>query len=206
MKQARSFNFEIHAENNERYGNFITGRPIVLDAVTDLGMFTEEIARGALDRTNLKDVRFLINHNVDMIPLARSRNNTENSTMQFTIDNEGMLIRVNLDTENNSDARSLYSAISRGDISGMSFMFDIDGEEWRDLDTDKPHRIITSIANVYEVSAVTFPAYEQTEIDVESRDNRSALDNAKRALDNAKKREENTKLLNRLIEARRKEL
>lgn len=208
MKQTRSFNFEIRAENSERYGDYITGRPIVLDEVTDLGDFTEEIRKGALDETDMKDVRFLVNHNIDMIPLARSRNNTENSTMQFTVDEFGMNIRVNLDTEENADARALYSAINRGDISGMSFMFDVDrnDEEWQDLESEKPHRIINRIRKIYEVSAVTFPAYEQTEINIEARSNRMVLDNAMRALDNAKRQAKMDDIMQRLIEARRKEI
>jgi len=208
MKQTRSFNFEIRAENSERYGDYITGRPIVLDEVTDLGDFTEEIRKGALDETDMKDVRFLVNHNIDMIPLARSRNNTENSTMQFTVDEFGMNIRVNLDTEENADARALYSAINRGDISGMSFMFDVDrnDEEWQDLESEKPHRIINRIRKIYEVSAVTFPAYEQTEINIEARSNRMVLDNAMRALDNAKRQAKMDDIKQRLIEARRKEI
>lgn len=208
MKQTRSFNFEIRAENSERYGDYITGRPIVLNEVTDLGDFTEEIRKGALDETDMKDVRFLVNHNIDMIPLARSRNNTENSTMQFTVDEFGMNIRVNLDTEENADARALYSAINRGDISGMSFMFDVDrnDEEWQDLESEKPHRIINRIRKIYEVSAVTFPAYEQTEINIEARSNRMVLDNAMRALDNAKRQAKMDDIKQRLIEARRKEI
>ena len=178
----RAYDFEIRAENNDKHGDHITGRPIVYDSKTDLGYFDEIIEAGALDKANLKDVRFLVNHNTEMIPLARSRNNNDNSTMQMTVDKEGMGIRVNLDTENNSEAKNLYSAIKRGDITGMSFMFTIDGEEWENLETDHPTRRIKSIGQVFEVSAVTFPAYEATEI---SARNKEALDSAKRALDSA---------------------
>ena len=164
MKITRAYNFEIRAENNEKNGDYITGRPIVYNSKTDLGWFDEIIEAGALDKANLKDVRFLVNHNTDMIPLARSRNNNENSTMQLEVDKDGMAIRVNLDTENNTEARNLYSAIKRGDITGMSFMFTIDDEEWADLDSEHPTRHIRKIAQVFEVSAVTFPAYESTEI------------------------------------------
>lgn len=187
----RAYNFEIRAENNEENGDHITGRPIVYDSKTDLGWFDEIIERGALDKANLKDVRFLVNHNTDMIPLARSRNNNKNSTMQMEVDKDGMAIRVNLDTENNSDARNLYSAIKRGDITGMSFMFSINDEEWEDLESDHPTRHIREIGQVLEVSAVTFPAYEATEIsarDKEALDSaKAALDNAQAALDSAKR-------------------
>lgn len=179
----RSYLFEIRAENDEKHGDHITGRPIVYDSKTDLGYFDEIIEAGALEKTNLRDVRFLVNHNTSMIPLARSRRNNENSTMQLIVDKEGMGIRVNLDTENNSEARNLYSAIKRSDITGMSFMFTIDGEEWEALDSDHPTRRIKSIGQVFEVSAVTFPAYEATEI---SARDKNALDNARSALDNAR--------------------
>lgn len=179
----RAYNFEIRAENNEKNGDHITGRAIVYDSKTDLGYFDEIIEAGALDKANLKDVRFLVNHNTDMIPLARSRNNNENSTMQLEVDKDGMGIRVNLDTKNNSEARNLYSAIKRGDITGMSFMFTIDDEEWEDLESDHPTRHIRKIGQVFEVSAVTFPAYEATEISARDKE---ALDSAKATLDSVK--------------------
>lgn len=179
----RAYNFEIRAENNEKYGDHIVGRPIVYNSKTDLGYFDEIIEPGALDKADLKDVRFLVNHNTKMIPLARSRRNNENSTMQLTVDKDGMSIRVNLDTENNVEAKSLYSAIKRGDISGMSFMFVIESERWEALDSDHPTRHIERISIVHEVSAVTFPAYEATDI---SARNKEALDSAKTALERAR--------------------
>lgn len=185
--EKRSYNFEVRAEESER-GKVITGRPIVYNSRTDLGLFDEIIEPGALNRTDLTDVRFLVNHDVSRIPLARSRRNNGNSTMQLTVDNAGMGIRVILDTENNSEARALYSAVERGDISGMSFMFGIRGEEWEELDSDHPTRKITDISTVVEVSAVTFPAYESTEINARSKE---ALDNARSALEKA--RQQNAK-------------
>lgn len=185
--EKRSYNFEVRAEENER-GKTITGRPIVYNSRTDLGLFDEIIESGALNRTDLTDVRFLVNHDVSRIPLARSRRNNGNSTMQLTVDNAGMVIRVILDTENNSEARALYSAVERGDISGMSFMFGIRGEEWEELDSDHPTRKITDISTVVEVSAVTFPAYESTEINARSKE---ALENARSALEKA--RQQNAK-------------
>lgn len=181
--EQRSYSFEIRAEENADHVGVITGRPIVYESKTDLGYFEEVIARGALDHADLRDVRFLVNHDTSMIPLARSRNNNMNSTMQLMPDEQGMAIRVNLDIQNNTEARNLYSAIERGDISGMSFMFNIDSEEWSNLDSDHPTRTIMAISNVIEVSAVTFPAYEDTSISVR---NKQALDSARSALDSAK--------------------
>lgn len=180
--EQRSYTFEVRAEETEN-GNIITGRPIVYNSRTDLGYFDEIIEAGALDNTDLTDVRFLVNHDISKIPLARSRRNNGNSTMHLTVDNMGMGIRVTLDTENNNEARALYSAVQRGDITGMSFMFGIRGEEWDNLDSDHPTRRITDISTVVEVSAVTFPAYGATEINARSK---NALDNARAALDNAR--------------------
>ena len=183
MLERRSYNFEIRAEEND-IGKVITGRPIVYNSRTDLGLFDEIIDVGALSNTDLTDVRFLVNHDVSKIPLARSRRNNGNSTMHLVVDEAGMGIRVNLDTENNSEARALYSAVERGDISGMSFMFAIRGEKWEELDSDHPVRRITDISTVVEVSAVTFPAYEATTINARGKE---ALENAQVVLENARK-------------------
>ena len=185
-KEIRAFNFDVRAEENEEHGHFLSGRPIVFGQRTDIGWYDEIIEQGALDTTDLKDVRFLVNHNTDMIPLARSRNNNENSTMQMSVDDSGMVIRVDLDTENNADAKSLYSAVSRGDISGMSFMFTVDKDSWDDVNTEHPTRHIRSIQNVLEVSAVTFPVYTATSI--QARGLSDALDSAKESLDSERAR------------------
>ena len=181
-----SYEFEVRAASDDN-GTHITGRPIVYNSRTNLGWFDEIIERGALDKANLKDVRFLVNHDTSKIPLARSRNNNKNSTMQLSVDDDGMTIRVNLDVENNAEARSLYSAVQRGDISGMSFMFAIDDEEWENLDTEHPTRHIRAISTVVEVSAVTFPAYEDTEINARSKE---ALDNARQTVETARSKEQ----------------
>lgn len=184
-KEIRAFTFEVRAEQNEEHGHFLTGQPIVYNERTNLNWYDEIIDNDALAETDLRDVRFLINHNTDMIPLARSRNNNANSTMQMeVIPSVGMTIRVDLDTENNADARSLYSAVSRGDISGMSFMFTVDSDTWEDLESDHPTRHIRSISKVFEVSAVTFPAYEATSI--QARGLADALESAKASLESAK--------------------
>ena len=182
--EQRIYNFDIRAEQNEDEQGIITGRPIVYNSKTDLGYFDEVIERGALNGADLKDVRFLVNHDTSMIPLARSRNNNANSTMQLSVDDQGMAIRVNLDVKNNSEARNLYSAIERGDISGMSFMFRIDDEEWTELESDHPTRHVRKISDVVEVSACTFPAYDDTTI---STRNKEALESAKLALESARR-------------------
>jgi len=188
-KEIRAFEFDVRAEENEAHGHYLTGQPIVVGERTNMGWYDEIIDDGALTDTDLKDVRFLVNHNTDMIPLARSRNNNTNSTMQLeVVPGAGLSIRVDLDTENNADAKSLYSAVGRGDITGMSFMFITDGDSWEDLNTDHPTRHIRSIKQVLEVSAVTFPAYSATSI--QQRGLADALDSAKASLDSARAKAE----------------
>ena len=186
-KEIRSLEFEIRAEETgkeERAGR-LTGTPIVFNQVTDLGWIREVIEPGALDDTDLKDVRFLVGHDTSGIPLARSRNNNASSTMQLSVNENGMDIRVDLDIENNPRAKELYSAVKRGDITGMSFMFTVDKDAWEDLESEQPLRRITAISRVFEVSAVTFPAYEGTSLEAASED--SALESARASLESARK-------------------
>ena len=186
--EQRSYSFDVRAEETER-GKIITGRPIVYNSRTDIGFFDEIIESGALDNADLTDVRFLVNHDLSKIPLARSRRNNGNSTMLLTVDADGMGIRVDLDTENNSEARALYSAVERGDISGMSFMFGVRDEEWDNLESEHPTRRIKSISTVVEVSAVTFPAYNSTTINARSKE---ALENARSAVETARQQKANS--------------
>ena len=162
----------------------IDGYPIVFNQVTPIGdYFFEEIDEHALDDADLSDIKFLVNHNDDMIPLARHRRG-KRSTMDISIDNHGLAITAKLDIENNNTSKAVCSAVERGDIEDMSFAFGIEitGEEWSDLDKDMPIRRITKIGKVFEVSAVNDGAYPQTSISARS----ASLDNEKSALDNAR--------------------
>lgn len=162
----------IEPEAEESASGIIEGRPVVYNSrariVDWFDEWDEEIVSGALERTDLTDVRFLVNHDFSKIPLARSRRNNGNSTMQLFTDDEGLRVRVQLDTENNPDARALYSAISRGDVTGMSFIFSVAKDEWSGLDSDEgiPFRRILQIGSIVEVSAVSFPCYDSTWINV----------------------------------------
>ena len=187
-KEIRAFNFEVRAEDDEEHGHHLTGQPIVYNERTNLGWYDEIIEDNALADTDLRDVRFLVNHNTDMIPLARSRNNNANSTMQMeVVPGVGMSIRVDLDTDNNAEAKSLYSAVERGDITGMSFMFTVDKSMWEDEDSDNPIRRIMHIDKVFEVSAVAFPAYDETKLQAAGKD--PTLESDEDPLESALKRE-----------------
>ena len=173
-------------------GEFIEGHPAVYDQKTTIGgWFHEIVERGAFDGCNFDDVLFSVNHDLRKIPLARSRRNNMNSTMQLRTDETGLYIKASLDVTNNSEAKALHSSVKRKDIDGMSFIFYVGEEKWEDLDTDTPTRRIQKIVRVIEVSAVNFPAYTGTDINANARD-KSALDNAKKALDNARSKLDNS--------------
>lgn len=182
--EQRSYSMpDIRAEENS---NIIEGHAAVFGQSYDMyGCWKETIARGAFDNTDFSDVLFSINHDLSRIPLARSRNNNESSTLRLTVDDQGLGTRAVLDGENNSEARALHSSVGRGDISGMSYIFKIRKDEWAGLDTDYPTRTITDIAKVYEVSAVSFPANPGTDISARSQ---SALESAQRTLESARAR------------------
>lgn len=181
----RRFARDMQSPTVEPTKGIIEGYPIVFNERTAIGdYFFEEIDQHALDEADLSDVKFMVNHNDGMIPLARHRRG-KRSTMDIAIDDRGMHIQTTLDVENNSTARELCSAVQRGDIEDMSFAFGImvSGEDWRDLDKEMPTRRITKISKVCEVSAVNDGAYPQTSINARSL---ASLDNDKIALDNAK--------------------
>lgn len=190
--EKRYFDFDVNAEETES-GNIIIGRPIVYNSRTNIGPFDEIIEQGALEHTDISDVRFFVNHDLNSIPLARSRATSNTNTMFLFPDSEGMKIKVELDTKNNQRAAELYSAVIRRDITGMSFMFSVDpdNEVWEDIETEHPTRRIKAINTIIEVSAVCFPAYEATEI--YARDNFKALENALNALENARSQDKNIK-------------
>ena len=179
VKRAFDAAFETREEDSS---GIITGRPVVLNSRTDLGFCDEVIDSGALQKTDLRDVRLCLNHDTSYV-YARSRQNNGSSTMQIMTDAIGLTFTAGLDIQNSPKAQDLYSAIKRGDIDKMSFMFTIDGYEWENLKSDHPTRHITSIGTIFEISAVTFPAYDSTSI---SARDASALESVKRELEKAR--------------------
>ena len=175
----RAFN-ALYETRDEGANGIVSGRPIILNSVTDLGCFREVIDTRALDGADLTDVRLCLNHDTSYV-YARSRNNNPNSTMQISTDSDGLTFTASLALEESPRARDFYTAIKRGDIDKMSFMFSMEDYEWEDLDSDSPIRKITKIGKVFEISAVTFPAYQSTAI--EARD-ATTLDSVKRELEN----------------------
>lgn len=166
-------------ETREENGvGIVEGHPVVIGQRTDLYWFDEIIEAGALDNTDMKDVRLCLNHDTSVV-YARSRNNSPDSTMTLWREADGLHFRANLDLANPL-AKAYYSMIDRRDIDKMSFMFSVDKDQWDDIDTDHPLRHILSIRSIVEISAVTFPAYEST--DIQARD-KEALESARQLLE-----------------------
>jgi len=193
--------FRAAGSDEQNAGHIVEGLAAVYEQETVIrdffGEFVEVIRAGAFDECDFDDVRLLVNHNFDGIALARSRRNNKSDkpdTMQLWVDENGVNIKADLDTERNEQARALYSAIERGDMDGMSFCFYVteEGQRWSTKD-GKDYREILKVSKVIEVSAVNFPAYGGTNIDSRSLDSdKRALDNYRARLDN---RDKNGELL-----------
>ena len=175
---------ELRAEETEQDA-VIEGYPIVFGQETDMGDWREVIDAEAVgDGKILRDVALMVGHDFGMIPLAHSRRNNGSGTMTLTADEHGVKMLAVLDVKNNPKAQEAYSAIRRGDISGMSFAFVVDKEAWEDLDTEKPLRRITGISDIFEVSLVAFPAYKGTSVQAASEGD--ALESVRASLESAK--------------------
>ena len=160
----RNYPAEFRAENDS---GLIVGVPIVFDTPTDIGgWFQETICKGAISKDVLKDVRFFWNHNIDEKAIARTIIPIDKlGGMELEPTDKGVEMKMNPNRKR-SDANDLCLAIEDGVINAMSFMFGVAEERWEDEDTDYPKRFITRIDPVIEVSAVNFPAYASTSINV----------------------------------------
>lgn len=172
------WNYETREEDGK---GIIEGHPVVFDQRTNIGWFDEVIEAGALDKTDLRDVRLCLNHDTSVV-YARSRSNNPESTMRIWVEEDGLHFQASLDMENPL-SRAYYSMIERRDIDKMSFMFSVREDRWVDLDNEHPTRYITDIGSIVEISAVTFPAYDTTEI--QARD-KAALESARADLERAR--------------------
>ena len=132
----------------------VEGTAIVFDRPANLGGVTERIARSALDGVNLDDITLLVNHDGAGIPLARSP-----KTMTLTVTDSGLEMRAEL--PDTAQGRAVYEAVKRGDLSQMSFAFDIGRQTF---DERARERTITQVARVYEISIVNRAAYPQTHV------------------------------------------
>ena len=148
-KQTR--NYEIQATEKPLV---LEGMAIVFDKPAQIGTCTEYISRDALQGVDLSNVALLVNHDGAGIPLARSP-----KTLTLTVKEEGLAMRAEL--PDTAQARAVYEAVKRGDLSQMSFAFDVGSYTF---DEETQTRTITQISKVYEISVVNFAAYQETNV------------------------------------------
>ncbi|ASE37001.1 HK97 family phage prohead protease [Staphylococcus pettenkoferi] len=178
MKEIRSA--ELTTNKNEDNEMVLEGTPIVFNKPalikTPTGSYTEVIHRNALDGLKLNDTRLLISHDHTRLPLAKSP-----KTMNIWTDDVGMHMRAVL--PDTPEARSVYTAVKRGDMTGMSFGFTCskDGSQY---DVNTRTRTINKINKVLEFSVVNFPAYH--EASVEAREQIQDAELRNRAIQQAK--------------------
>lgn len=162
MTERRFLEVELRVEGDEKPK--IVGHAAVFDRVADIGWFREKIARGAF-RQDLPgaDVRALFNHDANFV-LGRTP-----KTLRLSEDDKGLAIEI--DPPDTQYASDLMVVIRRGDISQMSFAFETPplSEEWDNGDPDSPMRTLKRL-RLIDVSPVTFPAYEETDVSVRSRE------------------------------------
>lgn len=114
--------------------------------------------------------------------------------MTLIPDDRGLFFTAELDVENNAEARALYSAVKRGDITGMSYAFTVKEQIWKDLDKKMPTREIVRFDKIFEISALWSPQYEGTNIsardgELDSSD-KKALESALSTLESEKRERE----------------
>ena len=119
----------------------------------DLGGFREYIGSEAFEGRLEDDVRFLINH--DGMPLAR----TTNGTLRLSVDERGLKYEAKLNP-NVSTSRDLMELLKDGTINQSSFAFIVEDDSW-EMKDGMNVRTINKVSRLYDVSAVTYPAYNE---------------------------------------------
>ena len=153
---------ELRAESKDaESGPTITGYAAVFDTETDIGgLFREVIRKGAFKRAikEGQDVRALWNHDPNHV-LGR----TKSGTLRLSEDKHGL--KIEIDPPRTEFAESLVESINRGDVDQMSFAFTATEERWTERDDEPTLRELISV-DLYDVSPVTFPAYDTTTVGI----------------------------------------
>ena len=162
-RQMRSLPTQFRAaeDNGKKY---IEGYFAVFGGVYELWPgATESIDSGAFDGALDDDIRALINHDTTLV-LGRNKA----GTLELKVDKKGLWGRVEIN-EADQDAMNLYARVARGDVDQCSFGFDILEEETQYNEDGTVHWVIKRV-KLYEVSVVTFPAYEDTSVQARKKD------------------------------------
>lgn len=156
-KRASGLGVEVRADSDKRT---LVGYAAKFDRLASIGgYFDEKIAPGAFSDAIDGDIRALVDHDP-----GRVIGRTKSGTLRLAEDGTGL--RVEIDVPDTTDGNDLWVLVERGDISGMSFGFRVTKETW-DETGDVPVRTIHML-ELHEVSAVAWPAYEDTTIGLRS--------------------------------------
>ena len=159
-KEIRTFNVQDLELRQEGDSNVVVGYGSVFNTLSnDLGNFKEIIAEGAFDGRLQDDVRFLINH--DGLPLAR----TTNGTLRLSTDERGL--RYEAEVANTSIGRDLIELMKNGTVNQSSFAFVVEDDSWEVRDGINI-RTVNKVSRLYDVSAVTYPAFEEAGVALRS--------------------------------------
>ncbi|GAJ91030.1 HK97 family phage prohead protease [Rhizobium rhizogenes] len=156
-KRTSGLGVEVRADSEKRT---LVGYAAKFDRLASIGgYFDEKIASGAFTDAIKGDIRALVDHDP-----GRVIGRTKSGTLRLAEDGVGL--RVEIDVPDTTDGNDLWVLVERGDISGMSFGFRVTKETW-DETGDTPIRTIEKL-ELHEVSAVAWPAYEDTTIGLRS--------------------------------------
>ena len=152
--------FKTRAEDNGDL--YISGYFAVFNSIYEICPgATESIEPTAFDGALQDDIRALINHDSTLV-LGR----TKAGTLALRVDEKGLWGEIKINPKD-QDAMNLYERVKRGDVDQCSFGFDILEEGYVEKG-DTVHWTIMKV-RLYEVSVVTFPAYEDTSVTARSK-------------------------------------
>lgn len=149
------------------------------------GGYYEQINRSALDNADMSDVIFQYDH--QGMVMARQRNNT----LAVSCDDHGLFVHADL--SGSEQGRNLYEAIKNGLVDRMSWAFMVADDGW-EYDSDTRTSIVTKVSKVFDVSAVSIPANQDTEIKARSYFD-GVIEAENKELVQRKEREQKEKLL-----------
>lgn len=141
----------------------ISGYAAVFNSDSEDMGFIERIRPGAFKNAiKISDIRSLFNHDANIV-LGRNKA----GTLEIKEDKKGLFMVTHPpDTQLVRDM--VLTPIERGDIDQQSFGFTVEKDSWEGLDTDKPIRTIEKIKELFDVSVVTYPAYQDTSVALRS--------------------------------------
>ena len=180
--ETRNFKLEDVEVREHEDGHLVVGYGAVFNSESNnLGGFTEFISRDAFEGREEDDVRFLLNHDPNFI-MGR----TTSGTLKLRVDEKGLRYEVAI--PDTTAGRDLLISLKRGDITQSSFAFTVEKDSWSQSETGAAVRTIEKVSRLFDVSAVTYPAYPNASVGLRSME--TWKNNLKESLANEKKENE----------------